>query len=134
MGLKSITLQGNLVKDPETRSTQSGIDVTQFTVAVSSNKAPRDGQEPPAQYFRVSTFGKLAKTCSEHLQKGRSVSVVGDLEASTRENNGKTYINLDVQADKVFFGPKREQTQQTQQQSQPQQQQSSNFEDDFQFQ
>lgn len=100
-----------MVRDPETRTTQSGKTVCSFTVAV--NKA-RSGQEQEADFFRVSAWNKLAENCQQYLAKGRKVCVVGPVSASTYQaNDGSTRVSLDVMANEVEFLSSRAETQET---------------------
>ena len=67
---------GNLVKDPETRATNTGKSVCSFTVAV--NRASRESGEEP-EYFKVNAWGRLGESCGKYLAKGRKVAVVGSV-------------------------------------------------------
>ena len=101
--MNKITLIGNLTHDPEIRSTQSGVTVCAFTIAVSRRFAGADG-ERPTDFFRVNAWRQLGESCGRYLAKGRKVAVVGELQARTYEaKDGTTRMSLDVQADEVEF-------------------------------
>ena len=104
--MNQLTIIGNLTKDPELRTTPSGISVCSFTVAVNRRKT--NGQNPEADYFRVSVWRELGENCAKFLQKGRKVAVVGPVSVSTyKGSDGKTYANLEVTAQSVeFLSPK----------------------------
>jgi single-strand DNA-binding protein len=91
--MKQITIAGNIGKDAELRSTQSGDQVAGFGVGVEV----RAGREKSTIWFDVSIWGKRAEALSQYLTKGTRVCVCGDL--GTREHNGKTYLT--VKADQV---------------------------------
>lgn len=74
------TLVGRLVRDPESRTSQSGASVVNFSIAV--NRRLKDGSEK-ANYFNVISFGKTASFVSEYLSKGSLVLVSGTLEQQT---------------------------------------------------
>lgn len=97
--MNKLTIIGNLTKDPEMRSTNSGNTVCTFTVAVNRRKA----SEPTTDFFRVSAWNKLGETCGRYLAKGRKVAVVGELQARLYESNEQTRLSLDVVADEVEF-------------------------------
>lgn len=101
---------GNLTRDPETRNTQSGKTVCNFTVAVSRRFAGQSG-EKEADFFRVNVWEKLGEVCEQYLAKGRKVAVVGELQARTYEgNDGVTRLSLEIRADEVeFLTPKNAQ-------------------------
>ena len=101
--MNKLTIIGNLTKDPELRTTQSGISVCSFTVAVNRRKREENGQEE-ADYFRVSAWRDLGETCAKWLVKGRKVCVIGPVSISVRTaQDGKTYANLEVTAQDVEF-------------------------------
>ncbi len=101
--MNKIFIIGNLTRDPETRTTTSGVSVCSFTVAVSRRFAPQGG-EKQIDFFRVNAWRGLADTCQKFLAKGRKVAVMGELQARTYEgNDGTTRLSLDVAADEVEF-------------------------------
>lgn len=108
-----MTIIGNLVRDPELRTTQGGVSVCTFTVAV--NRKRRQGEDEQADYFRVSAWRELGENCHKWLIKGRKVCVIGPVSVSTYTgNDGKTYANLEVQAQDVeFLSPAGEKPQET---------------------
>lgn len=101
--MNRITLIGNLTKDPETRTTQSGVTVCTFVVATNRRFANADG-ERQSDFFRIQAWRQLGETCARFLGKGRKVAVWGELQARLYENkDGKTQMSLDVVADEVEF-------------------------------
>lgn len=101
--MNKLIIIGNLVRDPDLRSTQSGIAVCSFTVAVNRRQAA-DAGKPDADFFRVTAWRQLAELCSRYLSKGRKVAVVGSVALKTYEaNDGSTRASLEVTADEVEF-------------------------------
>lgn len=101
--MNKLTIIGNLTRDPELRTTQSGINVCSFTVAVNRRKTANN-QQPEADYFRVTAWRQLGDNCQKYLAKGRKVAVVGAVSVSTYQaNDGTTRANLEVTADDVEF-------------------------------
>ena len=98
---------GNLTRDPELRTTQSGINVCSFTVAVNKplTKAQREaGQQPQAKFYRVSAWRELGDNCAKYLAKGRKVYVSGPVDVSTYTgNDGVVHANLELTANEVEF-------------------------------
>ena len=100
--MNKLTIIGNLVRDPELRTTTSGVNVCSFTVAV--NRRKKDNKEPEADFFKVTAWRQLADICSKYLAKGRKVCVVGPVGVSTYQNrNGETVAQMEVTADDVEF-------------------------------
>jgi single-strand DNA-binding protein len=88
--VKTITIAGNIGKDAETRTTQGGDSVTSFNIAVED----RAGKEKATLWFSCSLWGKRGDALAQYLTKGSKVCVAGDL--STREHEGKTYLQIRV--------------------------------------
>ena len=95
--MNSLHIIGNLTADPELRATSNGKEVCTFTVAVN-----RRGEG--ADFFRVSAWEGLAKTCSTYLRKGRKVSVVGSVSGHAYVGrNNEPACSLEVRANDVEF-------------------------------
>ena len=111
--MNKLFIVGNLTRDPELRTTSSGISVCSFTVAVnrrrSANSAAGSNQ-PDADFFRVSAWCQLGENCSRYLAKGRKVAVTGSVSVNTYQgSDGTTRASLEVNADDVdFLTPKGE--------------------------
>ncbi len=72
---------GNLGRDPDMRYTPAGKPVTDFSVAVNRQFTGANGQAvKDVVWFRVSTWGKQAEICNQHLKKGAKVLVEGRLD------------------------------------------------------
>ena len=103
--MNKLTIIGNLTRDPELRTTASGISVCSFTVAVNRRQSAQNrqaGQQPEADFFRVTAWRQLGEICGKFLQKGKKVAIVGPVGVSTYEGrDGKTYASLEVTADDV---------------------------------
>jgi len=101
--MNKLTIIGNLTRDPELRTTSSGINVCSFTVAVNRRRSAANNQ-PEADFFRVSAWRQLGENCQRYLAKGRKVCVMGPVSVSSyTANDGSTRFSLDVTADDVEF-------------------------------
>jgi single-strand DNA-binding protein len=110
-----LTLVGNLGVDPEVRYTADGKPVLSFRVA--SNYRKRDAETrdwvDATNWYRVTTFGRLAERLSEQVSggrliKGSRVIIFGRLEASAYvDRNNQPQPSLDVVADDVLFAETR---------------------------
>ena len=106
--MEKLQIIGNLCRDPELRTTTTGLSVCSFTVAVNQrpSKAQREsGQEPPAKFFRVTAWRELGENCAKYLAKGRKVYVEGTIGASayTGQEDGKPHASLEMTANEVEF-------------------------------
>ena len=103
--MNKLTTIGNLTRDPELRTTSTGVNVCDFTVAVNRRQR-RDAQngQPEADFFRVSAWRERGELCAKYLSKGRKVCVVGPVSVRTYTgSDGQTRASLEVTADEVEF-------------------------------
>lgn len=101
--MNNLTIIGNLTRDPELCTTQTGLNVCSFTVAVNRRRSGNSNQ-PEADFFRVSAWRQLGENCQRYLAKGRKVAVTGPVSVSIyTAQNGETRANLEVTADEVEF-------------------------------
>ena len=103
--MNKLTIIGNLTRDPELRTTATGVNVCSFTVAVNRrNRRDDQNGQPEADFFRVTAWRQLADICSRYLAKGRKVCVVGSVSVHTfTGNDGTTRASLEVNAEDVEF-------------------------------
>ena len=103
--MNKVYLIGNLTRDPEMRTTSSGINVCDFTVAVNRRTSRANaGGQPEADFFRVSAWRQLGENCQRFLAKGRKVCVTGPVTTRTYQaNDGTTRVSLEVNANDVEF-------------------------------
>lgn len=108
--INSIVLAGNVVADPESRSTQSGKTVATFRLAVNNPLNDKD-----VVYIDVDTWEKQADFVTTYVKKGSGVSVVGRLRQDSWEKDGKKQSKIIVVAERVNFlgGKKKDATQET---------------------
>ncbi len=95
--MNKVLLVGNLVRDPETHQTASGIKYTRFTVAVS-----RTFGEDQADFIPIVAWRQTAEFIEKYLNKGSKVSVEGRFSSSTYKNaQDETVTRYEVTADRV---------------------------------
>lgn len=82
------TIAGNLGRDAEYKTTQGGDGFCRFTVAVTTGW----GDRKATTWWDVTRWGKGAEGLAGLLSKGAKVTVSGEI--STREHEGKTYLQL----------------------------------------
>ena len=112
MSINHVTLSGNLTRDPELRSTQSGMNILNFGMAVNDRR--RNGAtgewEDYANFVECVLFGSRAEFLSRTLHKGSKVAVVGKLRYSSWENEqGQRRSKLEVVVEDLdFMSPKQD--------------------------
>lgn len=105
--LNSILVEGNLVRDPNSRATPSGNQVCDFTLATNrSYKIADQKYENEVSYFDIEAWARLAAACAQNLKKGRGVRVVGRLKQDRwTDPEGKTHARVKIVAEHVEFKP-----------------------------
>ena len=95
---------GNLTRDPELRTTQTGKSVCSFGLAV--NRRRKVEGQPDVDFFNVTAWQALGENCCKYLSKGRKAAVSGQLQIRTYDaQDGTKRTAVDVIADDVEFLP-----------------------------
>ena len=102
--MNKVYLIGNLTRDPEMRSTNTGIPVCNFSIAVNRRfKNAQTGQQE-TDFFNIVAWRQLAELCSRYLVKGRKVAVFGSIQTRSYEaQDGTKRTAFDIVADEVEF-------------------------------
>ena len=106
--LNHITIMGRLTRDPELRTTQAGVSVTSFTVAVDRDFGGRDGGERQTDFIDCVAWRSTGEFVSKYFHKGSMIVVSGRLQSrkwQDREGNNRT--SWEINADNVYFGESR---------------------------
>ena len=85
--LNHITIMGRLVRDPEMRTTQSGVAVASFTLAVDRDFGGRDGGEKQTDFIDCTAWRHTAEFVSKYFSKGRMAVVSGRLQIDNYTDN-----------------------------------------------
>lgn len=99
-GINKVILIGNLGRDPETKYTQGGAPVCNFTLATNEEWKDRNTGEKKerTEWHRCVAFGKLAEICGQYLRKGSQVYVEGALQTRSWEQEGVTRYATEIRA------------------------------------
>ena len=104
-------LIGNLTRDPEVRTTGSGVSVCTFTIAVNRRFANQQGVRE-ADFINIVAWRQTAELCGRYLAKGRKVAVVGSIQTRSydAQDGSKRYVTEVVANEVEFMGsrPQRE--------------------------
>jgi len=99
--MNKIIITGRLVKDPEARTTQSGISQSTFDVAVQRRFKNADGNRD-ADFLTVVAWRQSADFCNKYLKKGQKIAVEGSVQkrSYTAQDGSKRYVT-EIVADNV---------------------------------
>jgi len=104
--LNSILIEGNLVRDPRQRTTQSGKTVCLLTLASNRYYRAEDVLEKEVSFFDIETYGKLAEACFARGRKGKGLRVVGRIrQYRWNDDEGKPRSRIVIVAEHVEFRP-----------------------------
>jgi single-strand DNA-binding protein len=103
--MAKVTIIGNVGRDPEQRSTQTGTMTTSFSVAVNNRRRMPDGsQQEETEWYRVTAFGRLAEVCQQYVTKGQQLYVEGRLRIDRwTGQDGQPRVTADIVASDVQF-------------------------------
>lgn len=95
-------LMGRLTRDPELRSTQSGVSVVSFTLAVDRRFKNQSG-EREADFISCRAWRQTAEFITKYFNKGSKLAVVGTIQTGSYERDGNTVYTTDVVVDEAYF-------------------------------
>lgn len=100
-------LLGRLTSDPKMRSTDKGMMIAAFTLAVD-----RGGQDKGADFISCKAFDKSAEIIETHYHKGDEMLLEGHIYTDRYEKDGQTIYRTDVIVSRVYFthGKRQQQT------------------------
>ncbi|PCF83911.1 single-stranded DNA-binding protein, partial [Staphylococcus intermedius] len=101
--INRVVLVGRLTKDPEFRTTPSGVSVATFTLAVNRNFKSKNGEQQ-VDFINCVVFHKQAENVKNYLSKGSLAGVDGRLQSRSYENKeGNRVFVTEVVCDSVQF-------------------------------
>lgn len=101
--MNKVILIGRLARDPEMRTTSSGISMTRFTLAVSRPFNSQDGQQQ-TDFISCLTWRRQAENVAKYCTKGSQVAVEGRIQVGSYDaQDGTKRYTTDVVCDNVTF-------------------------------
>jgi single-strand DNA-binding protein len=99
----TVTVVGNLTREPELRYTPSGAAVAKFGIAVNRSYTNRSGERvEQTDFFNVNAWRQLAENIAESLSTGTRVVVTGRLQSRSWETEeGQRRTVIEIEADEV---------------------------------
>ncbi len=102
--INRVVLTGNLTRDPELRSLQSGTSVCSLRIASNSRRKENGEWVDKPNYFSVTVWGAQGENCARFLSKGRPVCIDGRLEwREWQGQDGAKRESVEIVADAVQF-------------------------------
>ena len=110
--LNVVCLMGRLTREPELRTTASGVSVTSFTLAVERVYV-KQGEDRQADFIDVVAWRNTADFVCKYFRKGQLIAVQGSIQTRTyTDKDGNKRKAVEIVADNVHFAePKRDNSQ-----------------------
>ena len=100
--INSVVIMGRLTADPELKTTNSGLSVTRFTVAV--DRQYQKDKEKKADFINVVAWRQTAEFVSRYFSKGSMIAVQGSIQTRKyTDRNGNNRTAFEIVADNVSF-------------------------------
>lgn len=97
-----VVLTGRLTADPELKTTQSGISVTSFSIAV--DRRYRVGEERQTDFINVVAWRQQAEFVAKYFKKGNMIGIEGSIQTRKyTDKNGNNRTAFEVVANNVQF-------------------------------
>ncbi len=105
--LNKVILIGNLVADPELKTTSNGLSVTSFRIGVQRRFA-KDSAQQQTDFINIVCWRQTAEFVTRYFTKGRPILVCGSLQSrSYTDKDGNQRTAYEVVADEVSFVDKK---------------------------
>lgn len=98
----SVTLIGNVGKDPELKSTGNGTAYCNLSIAVNKRYKDDSGETKTiTNWFPFTLWGKKAETLSKYIKKGSTIAVSGELTTRKRKVGDEEISVVEIKVDEV---------------------------------
>ena len=105
--INRVVLMGRLVSDPELKTTASGVECTNFRIAVDRNYV-KQGEERKADFIDIVCWRRTAVFVCRYFSKGSLIALEGELQTRTYQaKDGTTRYVTEVLASNVSFTGER---------------------------
>ena len=106
--MNKVILIGRLTRDPELRTTPSGVATTSFTVAVDRNFVNQQTGQREADFINCVAWRKQAENISRYCFKGTQVAVEGRIQTRNYDapDGTKRYVTEVICDNVTFLGSK----------------------------
>lgn len=97
-----VVLTGRLTADPELKTTQSGVSVTSFSIAVQRPR--KSGEDPQTDFINIVAWRQTAEFVTKHFRKGNMIGIEGSIQTRKyTDKNGNNRVVFEVIANDVQF-------------------------------
>ena len=106
-----VVLTGRLTADPELKTTQSGVSVPSFSIAVQ--RRCKSGEEAQTDFINIVAWRQTAEFVTKHFRKGNMIGIEGSIQTRKyTDKNGNNRVVFEVIANNVQFAESKTATSQ----------------------
>ena len=99
-----VCLLGRLTATPELKTTQGGVSVTSFSVAVDRTYQPKGAEQRQADFINCVAWRNTAEFICRYFQKGQRIALQGSLQSRNyNDKDGNRRTVFEVVIDNAFF-------------------------------
>ena len=105
LNLNKVVLAGRLTGDPELKQTNSGVSVTNFSIAIN-RRASRSGEgaEQQTDFINVVAWRQTAEFITKFFKKGSAICLTGSIQTRAwQDNQGQRRTTFEVVVDEAMF-------------------------------
>lgn len=100
--MNKVILMGRVTRDPELKTTKSGLSVCRFSVAVDRPYQKKEKRE--VDFFTCTAWRKTAENIARFFPKGRMIAIEGSLQQrSWTDATGQKHSTVEVVVDRFYF-------------------------------
>ena len=104
-----VVLTGRLTADPELKTTQSGVSVTSFSIAVQ--RRCKSGEEAQTDFINIVAWRQNAEFIAKYFKKGNMIGIEGSIQTRKyTDKNGNNRVVFEVIANNVQFAESKSAT------------------------
>ena len=97
-----VVLTGRLTTAPELKTTQSGVPVTSFSIAVQ--RQYKQGEEPITDFINIVAWRHTAELVAKYFKKGNMIGIEGSIQnRKYTDRDGNSRVAVEVLASNVQF-------------------------------
>lgn len=106
--VNKVILIGNLGQAPDVRVTNTGMKISEISIATTRRFTRNDERVEQTQWHTITLWGKLAEIVEKYTTKGSSIYIEGRLETEKwQDQNGQTRYTTKIIAESVQLLDKR---------------------------
>jgi single-strand DNA-binding protein len=110
MGVNKVILLGNVGRNPETKTLDSGTKLTRFTVATTDRRRKDESGEARTEWHTVIAWAKLAEIIDEYVKVGMTVYIEGRIQTRKVETEDGTKYFTEIVADQLEMVSRKDAT------------------------